>query len=470
MPQPRSVPSFRRCVRLAAVIALAWASPAVAQSPTADPLEALVAEGLRANLGLRAATLEQRRVALDVRRADAALLPTLDVDARYSEFSGVFDIGDAVNPAYAALNRLLGSNEFPTDISVTIPFRQDMRVRLTQPLFVPAAYAGRALARAERARSEAGLQRTVRTLDAGIRLAWLGAAGAARAVGIWDATLAVLDENLRVAERLVRAGSATPDAVHRARADRAEAAQSRAEAQRDADEARRALNELVRRPLDAPLDPAPEALPADADSLPSLDLLLARARGAREELAEAASGERAAQAGERAASAGYLPTIAVTGDYGVQGSSLRFSGENDFAAVSVVLQWNLFRGGADATRRSQARIQREQAAVQRAAIAQQVEREVRDAHAAAATAEAVVAAADERLAAAARTLELIRRRYEEGLAPHLEFTDARAAWTRAGLSAVIARVSRAARRVALDRAAAVVTLPTLATSAPESVR
>lgn len=445
------------------------------QAAAQDPLAALVREGLERNLGLAASRLEARRTALEVPRATAALLPSADVDARWSEFSGVLDLGTLINPAYQTLNQLTGTNAFPTDLSITVPFKQDMRVRVVQPLFVPAAWAGRRAAIAGRDAGAAAYGRDARALGAGIRLAWLRAAAAERQVAIWRATLAVLDENLRVSERLVAAGTATPDAVHRARADRAETVQSLVEAQRDADAARRQLNELVQRPLEAPLDPMPDtalvrrtvaadrtppsaAEPAEdpllaTGPLPPLDLALATARGQREELTGAAAAERQAAAGVQAAGAAFLPVVALAGDYGFQGNTLRF-GNNDFAVASLTLQWNVFRGGADAVRRQQAAIQRDQARLQREATAQAVEREVRDAWAAAVTADTALVAAEQRRVAAARTLVLVTRRYEEGLASPLEFTDARAAWTRAAIGADLARVARTARRVALARAAA----------------
>ena len=47
-----------------------------------------------------------------MREARGRLLPSLSLDARYSEQSGTLDLGDFVNPAYAALNQLTGRNDF----------------------------------------------------------------------------------------------------------------------------------------------------------------------------------------------------------------------------------------------------------------------------------------------------------------------------------------------------------------------
>ena len=59
----------------------------------------------------------------------------------------------------------------------------------------------------------------MRQLAADVQQAWLNYASSDRIVATLDAMLPVLDENLRVSDRLVSAGQATPDVVLRARAD-----------------------------------------------------------------------------------------------------------------------------------------------------------------------------------------------------------------------------------------------------------
>src|SRR5260370_1035369 len=100
-----------------------------------------------------------------------------------------------------------------------------------------------------------------RRLAADVQTAYLNEASARRAVEIYAASLALVQENERVAERLVAAGRATPEAVFRARADRSEIEQQLAEArQRDAAGAG-VQNQILRRPLEAPLGPSPYSAP-----------------------------------------------------------------------------------------------------------------------------------------------------------------------------------------------------------------
>lgn len=57
-------------------------------------LDGYVNEAITANLALAQQTAALRRANAGVREADGRLLPALGLNARYSEFSGVINIGD----------------------------------------------------------------------------------------------------------------------------------------------------------------------------------------------------------------------------------------------------------------------------------------------------------------------------------------------------------------------------------------
>src|SRR5919106_6894060 len=136
-----------RTLAATVVVLLAAAPPVHAQSPSPDPLAGVVAEALRNNLGIAQESLGVERAEAGVREARGAFFPALSLDARYSEQSGTLNLGDFVNPAYAALNEVTGTNQFPTDLDVTLPLAHDSRLRLVQPVFDASILAGHALAR-----------------------------------------------------------------------------------------------------------------------------------------------------------------------------------------------------------------------------------------------------------------------------------------------------------------------------------
>lgn len=445
-------PWTRPVIHVGALLALLAAMPTAARAQE-SPLDALVREGIRNNLGLRQERLEDARSEAAVRQARGLYLPAVSLDARYSRTSGVLDIGDLVNPAYAALNQLTRSDAFPTDVDARLPLAQETKLRLTQPLFQPAVRENHRLARSLRGLQGAELAAATRQLAADVQAAYLGHASTVRVVETYRATLPLLDENLRVNERLVANGKATSEGVYRARAERSETLQKLAEAERQRDAAARGLNFLLGRPLDAPVDVLPDSALDAATDVP-LDAALRSALAAREELAQADFGIRAAESQGRLARASYLPGVSLAVDYGVQGQRYRFGADDDFAVASLVLQWSVFNGGQDAARNQAARLDAERARTRRAELERAVEMQVKQAWEAVASARTARAAADDRLAAARRTFELVSRRWEQGIAPHIEFVDARTAYTAARLNAVLTLYDHALRRVELERAAA----------------
>ena len=432
-------------------------APAALEAQRPDPLGELVAEALRTNLGLEGERLAERRADADVREARGLFFPSLVLDSRYSHFDGVPNVGDLVNPAYTALNQLTGTNRFPTNIDLTLPQRHESRVRFSQPLFNEGIRANYSLARGRQDGQRMARAAAARQLAADVQIAYLQEASARRVAEIYDATAALVQESQRVAERLLDAGRATPEAVYRARAERADVEQQLAEARERHLAAARALNRILRRPLDAPVAVIPDsALALPLDITP--DSAVAHALAVREELGQAAAGERTAVAARRVATAAFLPSVAVAVDYGFQSRDFAFRSENDYWAASVVVSWNLFNGGRDAARRAAAGYEVERVRTLQRDLADRIGLEVRTAYEAASVAQAAIATADARLEAARRTFALVRRRYDEGIASPIEFVDARTAYTSAELNRVLTAYRYAMRWVDLERAAALRTL------------
>lgn len=444
---------FKQDAFAAVALILVLSAPLGAQ----DPLGDVVRAALEGNLGLRAERLAAERSGAAVAEARGAFLPRVSVDARYSRTSGVLDLGDFVNPAYRALNQLTGSTQFPTDIDARLPLAQETKLRVTQVLFSPEAGAALRARRGQRDGQDAALGVAARRLAADAQNAYLAHAGAVRVVEIYRSTLALVEENLRVSERLLANGSATPEIVLRARAERSEVQQRLAEAEQHRAAAARYLNLLLDRPLETPVSP-----PAEGElvfpAAPALEAALAGARVGREELRQGDAGVRTAEAGRRLARAAALPSVALSVDYGIQGNRYSLTGEDDFTVASVVFSWGAW-SGQDGARRQQAALEAERARTRRTQLERQVELEVRQAHLSESVARAAIGTAEDRVAAARSTYRLVARRYEAGAAPQIELVDARAALTSAELNLVLTRYDHAARWVELERAAALRELP-----------
>ncbi len=430
----------------------ALAMPAAAQEK--NPLAEYVELGLKQNLGLRQQELTVRQSAAAVREARGWFLPSATINARHTDVRGqVVNLGELINPAFAALNQILGQQQFPTDIDLRLPLKQETSVRLAQPIFQPQIIAGYRAATASRDAQAATRDAAARALAAEIRSAYVQHAKARRLAELRAATRTLIDEQVRVVSRLVEAGRATPDALSRVRAEQSEAAQREAEAAQLVTATSQSFNMIVGRGLTEAIVMMPDSALV-LGALPTLEEAIASGTAGREELRALDSGRRAADAQKRAAQSAFLPTVAVALDYGIQGNEYRFNRDADFTTVSVLASWNLFNGGRDAARVQQARLESERYTLQGEDARRGVELQVRLAWQAAAVAQAAIGTAADQRTAAARTHELVRRRAEEGLASPLELSEARTQLTAAELNAMFTTYDYYLRRVELDRAAA----------------
>jgi len=464
---PRPLLIRRARILLLAVPLLASMALRVGAQSTATNARALldgyVAEAMRANLAIAQRTAATRRADATVREAKGRFLPSVGVNARYSEYNGVVNIGDFINPAYDALNQLIGQPRFPTNVNATLPFRQETKLELVQPIFNDALFGAAAAARAQRDLVGASRKAAMRQLAADVQQSWLGYASSDRIVATLEAMLPVLDENLRVSERLVDAGQATPDVVLRARAERSEMQQQIADARRQRDAARRGFNLLRNQDANAAVTIVDDGSLFDIDTTSRAALaahaLIAHALMHREELQQADGGIRIARAQGRIANAGLLPSVALSASYGVQGDRYRFNKNNDVALANFVLSWNLFNGGQDMARREQATFAQDEATYRRREAELSVRVQVENAIDGVEAARFALVSANDRYESARRAFTLVERRFAEGLAAPIDFLSARAAFTSAALSQVITRYTLAARTVELERAAALRLLP-----------
>jgi outer membrane protein len=213
------------------------------------------------------------------------------------------------------------------------------------------------------------------------------------------------------------------------------------------------LNQILGRPLDAPIAEIPDSALNIPLTIPE-DSAVAHALAHREELEEIDAGIRGNQAAVRAATATFLPSVALAVDYGFQSPDLAFRTSQDYWVASVVVSWNLFNGGQDAARRTEAELGVDRARTVRSDLEQRITLEVETAYEAATVARDAIKTADDRLDAARHTFELVRRRYDEGVASPVELVDARTELTAAQLNRVVTAYQYTTRYVELERAAA----------------
>ena len=254
------------------VLAQPAASSSAASSNTRTPgpsgtvVDRLVQDALENNL-----TLKQERISLEQRRAALAqtkgqYLPSLNLKARYTRSRGgrtiEFPVGDAVNPAYRALDQMNPDRPFPRlknrDFSLLRETEQRTELQLRQPLYRPEIRRGAQAQKHEVRSQKASVEAQRRRLVRDVKTAYYRYRKAQARVEILEATQALVRETRRTNQRLLEAAKVTKDAVYRAEAEVLSVRQKLTRARASVRQARRRLNVLRGRPSDAEI-PTPQA-------------------------------------------------------------------------------------------------------------------------------------------------------------------------------------------------------------------
>jgi outer membrane protein TolC len=478
-PELDTRPANRQLTALAALAAFFFpfaASPVEAQAapdpgrPLAAVIDEYVREGLASNLSLRAQSLEVERATAALDEARARYFPEAGFAARYSRSEGgrtiEIPLGEALNPAYQTLNEMLIAQgqppRFPVVQNETIAFlretEQDTRITLRMPIIAPAIPAAVRAQRELLGASEYSRQALARQLKRDITVGYLRWLGSVRNQGIVDASVVLLNENLRVNDSLFRNGKVTQDQVLRARAELLQVQQQSRDAQNLASQAQSYLNFLLNRPLDTALENA-EVESNITSTTRALAELRRAALDNRPELAELAHLTRASEAQTSLAKAELWPTLSLGADGGIQGEEYEFGRGSNYVTVSLLLNWTFFDGGARRAAVRQANAVARRTQTQYDELAQQVQLEVQQSLDRLNTSADSLATAAARSEAARAAFRIASRKRDEGAISQVEFIDARSSLTGAELNLNVTRFEVLARQAELDYATAAGTLP-----------
>jgi len=467
-------------------LALSWAAawgagtgvgePPLAQSaesltrPVAQVIDEYVREAWRSNLSLQSETLEVERSIAALDAARAHFLPTVAFEARYTRAEGGRELdlplGTLMNPVYGTLNQLLAAQGRPAAFAPiqnqVFKFQreheQDTRFALRQPLYAPAIPAAVRVQRAQLEASQFNRVAVARRLKRDVTVAYLDWLKASRTVGIVEASVALLTENVRVNESLFRNGKITQDQVLRARAEQLAVEQQLRDARNGQSQAHSFMNFLLNRSLEEPLESA-EIEGEIGHSAHDLAALRRAALANRPEIAQLDRTIRAAQSQEQIARADLKPTLSLAVDAGIQDEQYDFGRGSNFGTISLLLSWQFFDGGASHAQAQGARAEARRAAAQRDEITEQIQLEVQQALDRLETSADSLATANARAEAARAAFRIASRKRDEGVINQVEFIDARSALTSAELNLNVTRFDLLARQAELDYATAAGPVP-----------
>jgi outer membrane protein len=425
-----------------------------------DILDEYVHQALANNLGLQQRDLSYETARAELAEARGLFLPSLSLRSRYTRAGGGrsidIPIGDLVNPIHEALNQLIGEPVFPANLkNETTPFlrekEQETKLSLTQSVFQPSIYFNYRIRSRMKSAEQAARNASVQELVRDVKTAYFNYFKAIKVVDLYDQTRDLLAENLRVSQSLFENGKATQDVVYRARAELSQLEQDLAEAQKTSALARSYFNLLLNRPLDS------EVMVAEADSIPvaftgTLPEAQAQALETRYEVQRLQMAMEAARDQVRLSKSAFAPGVVLALDYGFQGEEYRFMEDDDFWTGSLVLEWNLFDGFQREARISQARAQRKKLEAQVQELKETIRLQVKEAYDNIIVARKSIMAARDRLDSAAKSFDIVRKKYAEGMAAQIEYLDARTTMTQAEINLIVTTYDYHIRLAELEHA------------------
>jgi outer membrane protein TolC len=291
-----------------------------------------------------------------------------------------------------------------------------------------------------------------------VTVAYLDWLKSTKTIGIVEASVALLNENVRVSDSLYRNGKVTQDQVLRARAELLAVEQQLRDARNGESQGRSFVNFLLNRSLDDPLENASiegEITRAAHD----LGTLRSAALSNRPEIAQLDRAVTAAESQVRVARAALKPSLSLGVDAGIQDERYDFGRGRNFGMVSLLLRWQFFDGGANRAQVHGARAEARRAATLRDETTQQIQLEVQQALDRLETSADSLATASARADAAQAAFRIASRKRDEGVINQVEFIDSRSSLTGAELNLNVTRFEVLARQAELDYATAAGTLP-----------
>jgi outer membrane protein len=410
-----------QCVGLVFFGTLAVAVPTWGAAPPADDLSlpGAIKIALEKHPALRVAEYHAAAAASGVEQARAGFLPRVDVS------EGVMQ---SDNPVYA-FGSLLNQGRFTSaDFAVDRLNHPDpitnWRTNLTGsvPLFLGGrTVLGYQQAQLGRDAAELGRSRAEQDVIFGVIRSYYAVLLSREAHATVNAAVGTAKANLAAAEARYDAGVVVASDALAARVRLARLQEEAIAAANQMRLSRVALNEAMGLPLEQPhqVTGGLEIPPVTHERLEGLDDL---ARAHRPDYRQLDLEVQRLEKEVLRTKGALLPSMHLLGNYEINNNRFAGSGQDSWS-VGVILNLNLFNGGADRARIMEAHAYHQRAMAQRERLGNAIGLEVHDAFLAHRTARERIAVAREAVSQAEESLRIVQDRYDAGLTTIVELLD-----------------------------------------------
>lgn len=433
-------------------------------------LDSYIKEGLVSNLALQHKLASYEQSIQELKVARGLFFPSVSFNARYTVAQGgrkiFFPLGDLLNDAYSTLNSLSGIHglidpetgdpvNFPMLENQEFPFfrptEHETKIEVIQPIFNPKIYFNNRIKSdlIQVKQADAGAYK--RHLVAEIKTSYFNYLKTIQLNNLIDNTRQLLEENIRVNERLFENDKVTVDNIYRSRAELGKLEQKKAEAIQMEQSAAAYFNFLLNKPLDSEIKIDDHLMIIEMNE--SVNSGWENAVKTREELQMLKSYREVAHNNFKLNRSSKLPTLTGAVDYGFQGEEYSFTKDDDYLLASLVLRWNIFSGMQNDARIQHARLEQKMIEQKQEEMESAIKLEVTNAWYAMQAAYKSIESAELQVETTQKAFQIIDRKYDQGQVGLIEYIDARTAMTNAEENLIVARYDYLISYAGYERAA-----------------
>lgn len=436
------------------VAGMLFAHAAIAQ----DILAGYLKKGLDSNLALRQQFFDLQKAQLDLKRAKTLFYPQANIASQYTLANGGrtqdIPIGDLLNNVYSTLNELTASSKFPQVQNQSIAFLpndfHDTRLEVSVPIVNMDIRYNRQIREEQIRTQQAHIDVYKRELIKTIKQAYYQYLQADKSVAIYNNALALVQENLRVSEKMVNNGTATKEMVLRATSQVSQVQSSLIEATNNRQNAAAYFNFLLNQPLETTVIADSTMAEQFNTAIPvSLEV-----PAGREELAQIKSTQKVLAVSLRMNKSYLVPTLHAFYNIGFQGFQLKFNSDQFYQLGGLQLKWNLFRANDNKYKIQQSQLDLDALANRYKETAQLLGLQVRTAYNNYYSSLQSLQALRDEVQSAQETYRFTERRFREGRALQLELIDIRTQLTNAQIRYSLAQLAVLTRAAEVERATA----------------
>lgn len=427
-------------------------APLFAQQPV---LDGYIREAFQNNKGLKEQNFQLEKSMTALQQAKSLFGPNVALLASYNQSKGGrtidLPLGDLLNTAYATLNDLTNSKQFPQLKNQSIQLNPenfyDAKFRTTLPLVNAEIYYNKKIRQEQLSQQEAALNVYKRSLVKDIKTAYYQYIQAVQAVNIHQNALLLIKENIRVNESMVKNGIRNNTAVYRAQTEMQKIEADINKAVNDRENAKAYFNFLLNRGLT-------DNITADSSTITAtLQPVFDNSSGiaSREELAQLHRAASALMLNEKMQRSYLVPKVNTFLDLGLQNMNWKFNDQSRYYFWGVNLEWNLFanRGNQHKIKQAELDVQlvRNQTENLESALQLQLRQAINNYN----TAVLNHRAAGEQLSFANRYYRDQLKVYREGQLLYIELLDAQNQLTQAQLQQAITQATLQTAAAAVER-------------------